>query len=127
MHIKHIHNYITLSVISTLILSFLTVLCVTNSKYPHNNQKPNSAVIHEDFCCDDCPVCYCELGKKYCELPCGHKFCKDCIDHWAQECKNGVKFDTDTEVDGDNVHIENKAQSKDPECPLCRRPFVWKN
>lgn len=119
MHIKHIHNYITLSAISTFILSFFTILFITSNKHPYNSQK----LIHEDYCGDECPVCYCKLGKKYCELPCGHKFCKNCINHWAQECKNGVRY----EVGEYDAHGETQASPKDPECPLCRRPFVWKN
>ncbi len=108
MHIKHIHNYITLLVISTLILSF-SIAFVKNNKHPHNTQTPNSTGNYddscgEDSCCDACPICWFKLPKEHCELPCGHKFCKNCIDGWAQRCGYG------------NLR-----------CPYCRQKFVWKN
>ncbi len=78
----------------------------------------------EDSCPEECPVCLEALNRDVIVLPCGHKFCKSCIDRWIQECRQGIRFDTDNVVDGQNIHIENQSTSRRPECPLCRQPFT---
>ena len=47
-----------------------------------------------------CPICYEEFDETRFELPCRHRFCRDCIGQWARRTPN-------------------------PTCPMCRQGFIW--
>lgn len=83
---------------------------------PDNNNSdvaPPCATFCSKHCDGDCRVCFCDIADEHYVLPCGHKFCKECIDNWAKECKKEITEDVKVEVAFPKGDIDAACASRD--------------
>lgn len=88
----------------------LTTTAASECRYQFVNRLPSvlflpdaeidSHIPNKDSC-PECSICMSPMIKST-KLPCGHRFCTDCIRHWSDEC------------------FENE---QDIACPICRAVF----
>ncbi len=106
---RFIYNHIIFSTITAFALSFFIGLYVSNkNNINHNNnildnksdntQKLDSEVICNSSCDDNCMICFDKLGDDCYVLPCGHKFHKNCINPWIEECNKEVSEEVSVEI-----------------------------
>ncbi len=70
-----------------------------------------------------CPICY-EVLLDPVSLPCGHSFCKDCVDWWVNTSQKSTTTTTTTTTPSPSLSLQQQQQRRQPKCPTCRAPIL---
>ena len=65
---------------------------------------------------DNCPICKDVFNDKVMHEPCGHEFCKSCLDRWYEVSRKKIcPFCRQTEEENDNIYFSEEEDEEEEE------------